>query len=762
MAMILEGGFMPDGSLAAPSMAEFSDPAPDFLNMLEPEAPAKDLFQAAKRRQETLFRETDVDALVNEVDWLGVAGGVAARERFTHFDLIFADVLKARGGFDVIVGNPPWAKPSWNEADIIGDIDPGFITRKLSAAEARQARSIALKKEPDRKAFLAAFASVKGAMTVTGAAVMHPFAGGGQNNLYRCFIDLSFRLAAPEGFAALIHQDGHLTDPRAGSFRRAWYGRIVKHFDFLNVVKTKNFAEVAHYARFSLNIYSNKSSNVNFTNITYAFLPSQVEESLRHDGAGVIPTFKTLNGDWDTRGHADRVVTIDGSALAAIHALTEDTAVPVDEARFLQPYSNKMLQVFRVIAAAPSLADVIDPIIEIVSTPDGERQVEIPGWQMSSIWHETGAQKGLGVIHRETRFHDKPDEMVISGPMFHVGNPFYKTPKAVCRTKADFEIVDLNKCPDDYLPRTNYSPSVGMSTYRSQLPRCRWDHGKSHVDFYRLSFRRMINLNSERSLISAIISKGICHIHAVESAAFNSIEYAVASAAQCSSIIIDYLIKASGVTNFNSGVLGKFPWQNPGDTAKHRTLRLACLTHAYAGLWNELAHTLRPLPWHSRDPRLIIEGPMEGPVVWDRNAALRNDFVRRMALIEIDVLVAQSLGLTLDQLIDIYRIYFPVLQQNEAGTWYDKKGRIAWSCSKGLPGVGYLEEGRSPSRRRWEQILESSPRLLDCEAVIDFLPGGPQQVIRTFEGPFDMCDRVEDYKRAWDYFEAHKEKGAAE
>ena len=140
MAMILEGGFMPDGSLAAPSISEFSDPAPDFFDKLEPDAPAKDLFQAAKKRQKNLFHETDVDALVQEVDWLGVAAKVAVHERFVHFDLIFADVLNARGGFDVIVGNPPWAKPAWNEANVLGDIDPGFITRKLSAAETRNAR----------------------------------------------------------------------------------------------------------------------------------------------------------------------------------------------------------------------------------------------------------------------------------------------------------------------------------------------------------------------------------------------------------------------------------------------------------------------------------------------------------------------------------------------------------------------------------------------------------------------------------------------
>ena len=78
-------------------------------------------------------------------------------------------------------------------------------------------------------------------MTVTGSVVMNPFAGGGQNNLYRCFIDLSFRQVAPEGYAALIHQDGHLTDPKSGAFRRDWYARIAKHFEFINRDKDKEF-----------------------------------------------------------------------------------------------------------------------------------------------------------------------------------------------------------------------------------------------------------------------------------------------------------------------------------------------------------------------------------------------------------------------------------------------------------------------------------------------------------------------------------------
>ena len=79
-------------------------------------------------------------------------------------------------------------------------------------------------------------------------------------------------------------------------------------------------------------------------------------------------------------------------------------------------------------------------------------------------------------------------------------------------------------------------------------------------------------------------------------------------------------------------------------------------------------------------------------------SALRNDFARRLALVETDVLVAQAFGLTLPQLIEVYGD-FGVLQQNERATWYDQNGKIVWTCSKGLIGVGYMnEKGKSPGR----------------------------------------------------------------
>ncbi|MCE5972603.1 N-6 DNA methylase [Sinirhodobacter sp. WL0062] len=770
MAMILEGGFTPDGSLAAPSMDEFADPAPDFLDMMEPDAPARDLFKAAAKRQDGLFRETNVEALVETFDWLGVAVEVAERERFVHFDLIFADVMKARGGFDVIVGNPPWAKPSWNEGLVLADIDPLYAG--LSASDAKKVLPEALPKAPSvrregrmvsaERAFLQDFVSTRGAMEVTSSEVMNPFAGGGSNNLYRCFIDLSFRLVAPQGYAALIHQDGHLGDPKSGAFRRHWYARIVKHFDHSNKITSKNFAEVVDHVRFSLNVYRGKPAEINFDQFTFAFLAGQIEDSYAdHDGVGEIPGIKTANGKWDTRGHRDRVMQIDRGALSVIHALSEDEGVPVEEARFIQPYSTRTLDVFRQLARFPKLDAIIPKSQRTVRTGTGEHVVEIPLWQMSSHWHETGAQKD-GTIRRRTSFRDA-DQMILQGPLFYVGNPLYKTARRNSRSNSDYDVIDLVNAPSDYLPRTNYEPAVDMQEYRSRMARCRWDPTRTHADFFRIALRRMVNLNSERSLVSTVFPAGASHINAVESIAFNDERNVINMGALLFALPYDFFIKAAGVTNLFQADIARLPWVNCNRSALYRVLRLVCLTSAFENLWNRHAVNLEPLPWSSSDPRLQLDGPVKGQEKWDHTAGLRSEFARRMALVEIDVLVAQALGLTLEQLIEIYRIYFPVLQENEAGTWYDQNGRIVWTCSKGLPGVGWLDErGKSPGRAAWDKILAENPSELTCTAIDDTMPGGPREVTRHFVGPFTQCDRIEDYKRAWAHFERLKTAEVAE
>jgi hypothetical protein len=123
---------------------------------------------------------------------------------------------------------------------------------------------------------------------------------------------------------------------------------------------------------------------------------------------------------------------------------------------------------------------------------------------------------------------------------------------------------------------------------------------------------------------------------------------------------------------------------------------------------------------------------------------LKNYFERRWALIEIDVIMAFAFGITLDGLIQIYTSQFPVLLQNEDDTWYDTKGNIVFTCSKGLVGVGL-------DRPVWETIrhLKAGETYEHTITKSELYKG--KKI--TYHAPFDKCDRVEDYKMAWEHFD---------
>lgn len=744
LTSILKGGITSSGELTIPG-AENAEPAQ--ANWIERQEAADALAAElpSSGQQSTLFQATDIDALIDASPWLKVAQEVAARERFTHYDLIFADILRERGGFDVIVGNPPWAKPSWNEGEILADLDPAHLG--LSATEAKSKLASALQKIGQEAKFLSEFVSTKGAMSVTSSESMNPYIGGGQNNLYRCFVDLSFRLTSWAGITSLIHQDGHLPDPKSDHFRRNWLRRIIKHFEFSNKIKSKNFAEVEDQKRFSLNVYRGHDSSVCFENAQNIFLASQIEDSYA-DQVGKSPRIRTQNGDWDTSGSYKRIVRVDERNIRLIMQLTEEEDLNVSSAVFIPPFSNDFIGICQKLADHPT-----------ASSACGE-------FQMKRLWEESKSiSKGL--LTKSKKFRSA-SETVIQGPHFYVGNPLTKSAKTVGFNNGDYNLVDLENVPADYLPQTNFGVLGNASEFPSEFPEIKWAKTNLHNDYFRLAIRKRIAPNSERSLVSAVLPRMVGHVDQVQSAAFKSENDLLTFAAFTFSLPFDFLIKSSGRSDFMEADAKKLPWPRLCDTARHRALRLSCVSSLYSSLWAQCATDLVALPWHTKDHRLPDCMNASIPTAWGYNSGLRNDFARRIALVEIDVLVAMALNLELYDLIEIYEVYFGLLAQNEAGTWYDQNGRIVWTCSKGLPGIGWLDEkGKSPGRKAWEKLLaETSSRpaeeqVLTCTAIDDTQPGGPREVTRKFQGPFTKCDRVEDYKRAWAFCEAHKKEEEA-
>jgi hypothetical protein len=100
----------------------------------------------------------------------------------------------------------------------------------------------------------------------------------------------------------------------------------------------------------------------------------------------------------------------------------------------------------------------------------------------------------------------------------------------------------------------------------------------------------------------------------------------------------------------------------------------------------------------------------------------------------------------------MYKIQFPVLQQNENDTWYDAKGKIVFTCSKGLTGVGLDRSAWEAMRGEQKDKLTHLGTIPTYEHTIEKseLYRGQKQ---TFVAPYTCCDRIADYRRAWAFFE---------
>ena len=170
------------------------------------------------------------------------ASSIAGRENFLHWEAAFPGVwrhwqnVRPAGGFDAVIGNPPWDRIKLQEVEWFASRSP-----ELALAPTAAARRAGIQKLRDQGVPLAAeFDAAKERTDRLGHLVRgfdhYPLLGGGDVNLYSLFVERAMGLIKPDGLVGLLTPSGIYADKTAARFFRSvsTSGRVGGLFDFEN------------------------------------------------------------------------------------------------------------------------------------------------------------------------------------------------------------------------------------------------------------------------------------------------------------------------------------------------------------------------------------------------------------------------------------------------------------------------------------------------------------------------------------------------
>ncbi|WP_406638718.1 Eco57I restriction-modification methylase domain-containing protein [Amycolatopsis sp. WGS_07] len=650
--------------------------------------------------------------------WLAVSERVAQQQGFFHWNLDFATVF-ARGGFDLQVGNPPWVRPRSDVDALLAEGDPWWqLAVKPSEEKRAEKRETTLALRGIRDLVLDGTTDIVCLAEYTGSLAQYPHLQGLQPDLYRCFMEQTWRHVSPPGTIGLISLESHFTDEEAGDLRAAAYSRLRRHWEFINEFQ---LFEIQHQKHYGVNIYGSSRGCVKFLSAVSMYHPDTAIRSQEHDGSGPEPGFKDLDGNWDLRPHRSRVATVTDDTLATWHAVLESDDVPIRETRM-------------VYAANRSAAAVLDKLARLPRI--GELDL-----QFSAGWHEKN-DRTKGYFEAEWGMPSGWDDVILQGPHLFVATPLYKSPNETMLNHLDWSATDFEALAAEAIPVTAYKPRGNRVRYDQKYTHWGEDGECPARACYRIAWRKMAANAGERTLIPSIIPPGSAHIDGVFSLGVpgKSMTDLAILLATMSSLVSDFSVRVAPKANIRFSTVARLPMVLDFALREElilRVLRLNCVTDAYGELWQECyAPMFRTDSW-AGGYEYARRKPLGGiDAEWSAETPLRTAVDRRQGLVEIDALVALALGLTVAELCTIYRTQFSVLYGYDKNVYYyDVNGRLVPNSVL------------SVWRKKGERMSEEE-RTATNQAGTTY----------TYELPFVTLDREHDMRVAYAEFQRRLEE----
>ena len=246
------------------------------------------------------------------------AKSIAERERFLHWEAAFPGVWHSwqtehpQGGFDAIIGNPPWDRIKLQEVEWFATRSPELAHAQTAAARKSGVDQLRASGSSLASEFDAAKAQSEALGKVVRASKHYPLLGGGDINLYSLFVERAMGLVKPDGIVGLLTPSGIYADKTAAKFFRSvsTSGRLGGLFDFenrrLGTDLPPFFPDVDSRFKFCALIFGGEERRFNGTRCAFflhdsqtiedperCFILAPVDFGLVNPNTGTAPVFRT-------------------------------------------------------------------------------------------------------------------------------------------------------------------------------------------------------------------------------------------------------------------------------------------------------------------------------------------------------------------------------------------------------------------------------------------------------------------------------------
>ena len=218
-----------------------------------------------------------------------------------HWELAFPHVF-ARGGFDVVLGNPPWERVKLQKQEFFAKREPSIAQARNAAERKKLIAALPMTNPVLWNEWTGATRVAQGQSHFVRQAGRYPLCGKGDVNTYALFAEHNWRVLAPRRYAGFIVPSGIVTDDTTKEYFKTLLDRSalasVYHFENESLV----FKGLDHRYRFvlltigeshqaDLVFYARRAVDLDDRRRHFALTPSDF--ATLNPNTGTCPTFRS-------------------------------------------------------------------------------------------------------------------------------------------------------------------------------------------------------------------------------------------------------------------------------------------------------------------------------------------------------------------------------------------------------------------------------------------------------------------------------------